>query len=852
MINTTSTHVDAERTRLLSDIRVAARVVPTQYPLGTFIAVNPLAGLQAMPFEQAIRRAAELYGMRGTLPESTFRALYRQGRITDRDLDRTLTRRYPNLAGESLLRLAGRDYSATELLRMELLYGSAGPDPLRRYRIRAEDFDPAVADTVDAQSAKWCAAFLGEANWPMPGRDRGFFAAWRELAATDRTLPRGARSRLRAVAPRSDDAVLAALSTLGVADDARVVYLQAHLTRMPGWAAHVQWCSDRGTGIDLLQYLAMRLTYEAALLAEQARPVNGEQQPTPATALDRAVHLIEACGITHGSEAELNKVARILALLPVGTRAMLWQNAFEGHYQDQLLDELKAHRPTQPTPAHTQFVACIDTRSEGLRRHLEAHDGYQTFGFAGFFAVAIRFTDLLGGSPADLCPVLIEPNHEIVENVADQAAHQATRRVAGAVRMVGAESAFHAAKESTAGSFVLAEAAGWLAAPLSAAKTLAPSLLTAARKRLRDHIMPTVPTVPVVDTMPLTERVLFAEAMLTTIGLRQGFGRLVVLCAHESTSENNPYQASLDCGACGGQGGGPNARTAARILNQPEVRDELHRSGIHIPAHTYILASVHDTTTDRLTVLDPHLIPPSHRADVDRLIADLSHVGHTLAAERCATLPGANPRSKPGSAARHVAKRSVDWAQVYPEWGLAGNAAFVIAPRDLTRGLDLQRRTFLHSYDPDADADGTALETILTAPLVVAQWINCQYYFSTVAPEIFGAGTKTVHNVIGNAGVIAGHTGDLRLGLPLQSIRHGQDLLHEPQRLIAVVQAPLERIDTVVARNPILQQLFGNDWITVAARANPTQSWNRWTHAGWRSWNENELPAIDHDKELVP
>jgi hypothetical protein len=274
MINTTSTHVDAERTRLLSDIRVAARVVPTQYPLGTFIAVNPLAGLQAMPFEQAIRRAAELYGMRGTLPESTFRALYRQGRITDRDLDRTLTRRYPNLAGESLLRLAGRDYSATELLRMELPAGSAGPDPLRRYRIRAEDFDPAVADTVDAQSAKWCAAFLGEANWPMPGRDRGFFAAWRELAATDRTLPRGARSRLRAVAPRSDDAVLAALSTLGVADDARVVYLQAHLTRMPGWAAHVQWCSDRGTGIDLLQYLRW-LTYEAALLAEQARPVNG-------------------------------------------------------------------------------------------------------------------------------------------------------------------------------------------------------------------------------------------------------------------------------------------------------------------------------------------------------------------------------------------------------------------------------------------------------------------------------------------------------------------------------------------------------------------------------------------------
>ena len=134
----------------------------------------------------------------------------------------------------------------------------------------------------------------------------------------------------------------------------------------------------------------------------------------------------------------------------------------------------------------------------------------------------------------------------------------------------------------------------------------------------------------------------------------------------------------------------------------------------------------------------------------------------------------------PSRAARHVAGRSLDWAQVYPEWGLAGNAAFVVAPREVTRGIDLQRRTFLHSYEADVDPDGSALETILTAPLVVAQWINCQYYFSTVAPEVFGAGTKTIHNVVGTAGVIAGHEGDLRLGLPWQSVATGQQLVHEP------------------------------------------------------------------------
>ena len=66
----------------------------------------------------------------------------------------------------------------------------------------------------------------------------------------------------------------------------------------------------------------------------------------------------------------------------------------------------------------------------------------------------------------------------------------------------------------------------------------------------------------------------------------------------------------------------------------------------------------------------------------------------------------------------------------------------LIGPRTLTRGIDLGRRVFLHSYDTSLDPDGTALETIITAPLVVAQWINHQYYFSALNPDILGAGSK--------------------------------------------------------------------------------------------------------------
>lgn len=842
------------RSQLRSDITLAARVLPTHYPLETFIAVNPLAGLENLPFEQAVRRAGDLYGMRGTLTEGGFRDLYRTGRITDADLDRVLERRYQNLLAEPGLRFGDREVTAAELLRGDLLHGTGTPQPTRRYRTNGERFAPEVARIVDAQAAKWCSAFFGSAGWPMPGRDGGFYAAWRGLAATDPTLSRKTRARLRTVAGRPDDAVLQALSALGVGDDERAAYLQAHLTRLPGWAAHIQWCAGRGEGIDLMGYLAMRLSYEAVLLAERKNgtPTELQDERVPA-ARQRALHLAEVWGVGEVADADLTAAARVLAALPVSSREMVWQNAFEGHYRDGLLAALAEAATVAPsgTP-HTQVVTCIDTRSEGLRRHLESLDGYQTFGFAGFFAVAIRFTDVLGGASCDLCPVLIEPNHDVHEVPAPDAADAAARRVSGITGLAGAESAFHAAKDALAAPFTLAEAAGWAAAPLSAAKTLTPSVSGRLRQRLRDLLAPPAPTELNVNDLALEQRALFAQVALTTMGLTRDFGRLVVLCGHGSTTENNPYQASLDCGACGGQAGGPNARTAAAILNQAEVRDELRPLGIDIPDDTWFIAGQHDTATDRVTVLDHHLIPASHRDQVVDLQQALAMAGAALAAERSAVLPGAPREMSPARAARHVVGRSLDWAQVYPEWGLAGNAAFLVGPRGMSQGIDLQRRTFLHSYSAEVDTDGSALETILTAPLVVAQWINCQYYFSTVAPEVFGAGTKTIHNVVGTAGVIAGHEGDLRLGLPWQSVATSQGLTHEPMRLLAVVQAPLERIDMIVARNPILQRLFGNGWVSVAAREEPGQDWQRWTPSGWRSWSENHsTPEVLDKEEMV-
>ncbi|WP_156686323.1 DUF2309 domain-containing protein [Mycobacterium sp. Marseille-P9652] len=837
---------DTHRAQLRSEVALAARVLPTHYPLETFIAVNPLSGLESLPFEQAVRRAGDLYGGAGVLDEVTYRELYRAGRITDADLESALRMRYPALVDGKSIRLGTHVLTPGALLRADLLHGSTAPKPSRRNTFRSERTAPPVADQIDAQAAKWCAAYFGSpaAAWPMPDRDRGFYHAWRRLAPGDHKLSRRARAALREVPHRADDAALRALRQLEVADDERIPYLQAHLTRLPGWAAHIRWSAGRGGGVTLLDYLAMRLTYEAVLLSHTSRKQRPAPPPTTPevvpSARERAAALAQELGVEHVTDDDLGAAARVLSALPVSARPMVWQQAFEGHYRDALLRSLTgpgAH-PGHKRPA-VQLVCCIDTRSEGLRRHFEALGDHETLGFAGFFAVAIRFTGLLGGAPNDLCPVLISPEHEVIEGPAPGAGDAARRVREGGAIMGGADAAFHAAKQSLVAPFALAEAAGWAAGPWAAAKTLSPLVTGALRRRLRDRLAPPAPTVlSVNDTVALNQRALYAQVALTTMGLTDGFARVVVLCGHGSMTENNPYQAALECGACGGQAGGPNARTAAAILNDAEVRAALRDdAGITIPDDTRFIAAQHDTATDTVTVLDPHLVPESHRADVQRLVKDLGVAGAALSAERCRELPGGVTDPRPARAARHVTARSLDWAQVFPEWGLANNAAFIVAPRELTRGIDLRRRAFLHSYDADIDPDGTALETILTAPMVVAQWINCQYYFSTVAPVMFGAGTKTIHNVVGGVGVLSGHGGDLQLGLPRQSITDGLSFGHEPMRLLTVVQAPLQSIDSVIERNPILQHLFGNDWVCLAARENAHQDWQRWTRCGWRRWD---------------
>ncbi len=725
-------------------------------------------------------------------------------------------------------------------MRWDLLHGPS-PTPV--------DDPPTAADDLDRLVEIWCAAYVDEAHvpWAMPNREGGFYRAWRGMARSDRRLRSligsGARRRIDVLPDDPVDMLHLALSARDVDESRREIAIRTLLLRTPGWAGFARWCDDwapvdrAGVRLRMLDLVAVR----AAL--DHLVPTGLDLDPSPPVATElveaRAHAAVDALGAGSVSDVQRDHVVDLLRWIDERARVATWLSAHEWNLRDRLLGRLEP----APTPVRTerpdaQLVFCIDVRSEGFRRHLESLGDYDTYGFAGFFGVPVRWRPIGSDIAEARCPVLVSPRHEVAEvAVTDDADYLASCATAA-----GVHDAFYAAKGGVASPFALAETAGWFAGPIAAARTLLPARRSGSGPWWQRPAPTSTPMVDEVAAAPsnvglsLEERTLFAEAIVTTIGMAR-FAPVIVLSGHGSHTVNNPHASSLDCGACGGAPGGASARIAAAILNDREVRTGLRERGIEIPDDTVVVAAEHDTTADVVTILDEHLIPETHTERVRALRADLEEAGSRNAADRAQRLPGREDR---------VRDRGHDWAQVRPEWGLAGNAAFIIGPRAITAGHDLRGRAFLHSYDAERDPDGVALETIMTAPLVVAQWISAQYYFSTVDNDVFGAGDKMLHNPVGGIGVVVGESGDLAVGLPLQSVMLGEQRAHDPLRLMAVIQAPLDRIAGIIDRNPGLRDLVDGEWIHVVARPTATDGWMyREPGGGFVPWHGDD-PSVGH------
>lgn len=658
----------------------------------------------------------------------------------------------------------------------------------------------AVAELTDVIVAHWCASHVAGGLHP-DSPDEGLYSAWRSLAPHDPDIRRlaggDAVRRIESLPTEATEAIADLLRRRGIGEADAVAYLEAQLARLPGWAAVLTSRSRSGRRRDVVDLVAVRLAVEHLLAGDAAAPTDLDEERSD-------------------TEETLAAAAR--------------QTAAERDYRSRLLRSIEQPRPPETSrPADAQVVCCIDVRSEGLRRHLESVGAYETFGFAGFFGLPIAVQSATSRDVVASCPVILEPRATIVERVVGgslPAEPDLTHR------------AFDAAKAAPSSGFVLADAAGWLMGLRSLAQSISPGVYEQISRSVRRRHQPPPTTRFAVDVddaeegfgLSLDEQVRLAHGALTAMGLTDHFAPFVVLCGHRSANRNNPYRSALDCGACAGHAGGPNARILATICNRTEVRAGLVDLGLSIPDDTWFVAAEHETTDDNVSLLDTDAVPSRLAAALERIAADLATAGVANRAERAATMP-----SPPLPWATR--SRAVDPAQVVPDWGLARCAAIVVGPRTLTAGLDLERRVFLHSYDRDADRDGVVLEAIMTGPVVVAHWISSQYYFSTVDPQRFGAGSKPLHNVIGRVGVAVGAAVDVRIGLPLESVWFDGRPVHDPLRLLVVVDAPASRVDGVIERNPVLQRLFDNGWATVAARSDdrfdefhvrlPTGHWRR-------------------------
>ncbi len=834
---------DMRRSQIRADVARAGNVIAPSWPLTSVVAVNPLGGLEHLGFDAATNLARTQFRARTHLSLDEFRRDHALGRTTDDDVTWAVESSFVDLCVTPPIEIGDRSIPVARVIEADLVNGpgNSAPEPARTVLERCEGSPDTIGGLIDSTISLTAARYVAAAR--STDDDDSFSTRWRRDAVTVSAmrhhLSSDAVDWLGMLGTDAADVIDAAFTAAGIADDERLAEMRGHLSRIQGWAGYAKWRTEWAHPTESrpplapIELVAARAALEAAAMfgasAEHPLP-RAATGPTPIAASDRSARLDAVCAALDirdtGSDVRAD-LERVLERVDTVGRQTVWLRAQERRVDVEMLSMLDRLDPgdhlREPT---AQLVFCIDVRSEGLRRHIEAEGAYDTLGFAGFFGAAMSVQRLEWEQPEARCPVLVTPSMLATERPVgertESGAVPAIERMLARDRRRAAANAMHARTKSGSGApFVMAEAAGWLFGPLAAARTLVPGR------------RPTTPRPQTVMTLErgtdheadLEQRIFLAEAILRTMGLSKGFAPLVVLCGHTSHNVNNPHATALDCGACAGASGQDSARTVASLLNDAGVRDGLRDRGIDVPSGTHFVGALHETVSDTVEILDRHDIPPNHRSLVERLDADLATAGKAQASVRARHLPGP---------AATVRERGVDWAQVRPEWGLARNAAFIIGPRSMTAGLDLDGRAFLHTYDADSDPDGKVLETIMTAPLVVAHWISAQYYFSTVDPEVFGAGDKLIHNVAAGTGVISGESGDLRVGLPHQSTHVGTERHHRPVRLLATIQAPLERIERIIAENPVLTTLVAGSWIRVAGRSHPHEPWSmRTPHGTW-------------------
>ncbi|WP_258111702.1 DUF2309 domain-containing protein [Alicyclobacillus sp. SP_1] len=846
--------------------RSASRVIAPLGPMTSFAARSPWMGLENQSFHDVAHWLNDTCGVDIYPNASLLQSAVNRRRIQPKFLD-TRLRQWLDAQSLKLPRHLAQQFCSAALkledISISLLEDTEvqkcahklsrlmSPMPERR-SLQTVSFRYDREKELNFHVIKWCKLFLNRsaAAWTLPNRKEGFYLAWRNLVSRDPVLNRTQRELLKNLPQQPEDALRDGLRALEIPTVQIQNYLEAHLLSLPGWAGMMLWHSEQL----LFEYLAIRISLELTLMHPHL-PLP-EPQPDDQALFSRWIaQWCQWGGLSIEAWSQLS-ITQQQARLTLASqfddlvRRQLWLEAWEDTYEDQIKTMISSKRVATGVKesALAQLVFCIDTRSEPFRRVLEEAGPFETLGVAGFFGLPIETCHLGSSHSHPSLPIVLKPQHKIKELATEKStkSYQEHRQAALSISHL-----FQEMKQNVLTSLLLPEFSGSLLGMQMLLRSMFPVRANRTFRQLRRRWLqkpPTTLSLDPIDTEPGlpigfsdAEKVYYVHQSLKTMGLTENFAPLIVICGHGSRSTNNPYAAALDCGACGGASGAFNARVLAMLCNQEQVRKALENDGIHIPEDTVFAAVEHITTVNELRWLYVPKLSGLAQEAFRRIQEACPKVREILNKEQLSRLP--HLKLKCVNPNFEIQRQAEDWSEVRPEWGLARNAAFFIGSRRLVKECDFDGRVFLHNYDWRADDDGTLLASIIAGPATVAQWINLQYYASTVAPHYYGSGNKATQTVTAGLGVMQGNASDLLSGLPWQSVMESdEEFYHDPLRLLLVIEAPHEYLERLFDKDPTFLQKVSNGWMRLAIMD---------PQFGWESFSNKRSAHLDKSRKRI-
>jgi uncharacterized protein len=743
-------------------------------------------------------------------------------------------------------------------------------DSLLTHRLMSEFLTSTSDSRVDTLMIQFTSAFLdqGYAQSLLPGVELGYWKCFKQIYSPPSLLAPKWRRRLSTRLRDIDESCAGPLESirdsiekLEVCEEDAPAFLAATLLSLRGYAGMI-WQTEvrpdlfrkpspRGT---LIEFLAVRLLLLTLAKEHPASSFSMAMAPAVSTSGTNSIdseqmafllfELAQVLGWNPSTlhqlgDAQWHELVRELHEFGDHQRRRVFHAAYERQLSKRALRafRLRTQQPSvSPNAPTLQVVCCIDAREESLRRHLEELDAtVETFGIAGFFGVPMYYRGVGDADFSAQCPIIMTPQHWVTEEPV-YSLEQTERTRARARRVLGTvQRRFQTSSRGSVGGAIITTLIGPLATFPMLSRILLPRATALMNRTARQFIappsftrlhlerssgcspaMPTVAEDGAIDDQgvgfTLEEMVQFARRALEDIGLTSRFAPIVLLMGHGSSCMNNPHESAYHCGACAGNAGGPNARALAMMLNDVRVRRQLSEMGLMIPDETQFIGALHNTATEEIMFYDLELLPSRKVKLVRAASGLLAEAARRNAHERCRRFESAPLTIKQNEALLHVQSRSEDLAQTRPEYGNGSNAICFVGRRQRIRGLYLDRRSFLMSYDATQDtANAAILARILAAVVPVCEGINLLYSFSAIDPTGWGSGTKLPHNITSLIGVMDGAASDLRPGLPWQGVD-----IHEPVRLLFIVEASTETLLNLIDQNSTLKNIFQNHWAHLA------------------------------------